>query len=139
MKALKTLAFFGFFISTLAFFYVLWVTYGSGQKSLAMTPSAITIISLFCLLSLWADRLYRLLTHKKAERPIPLKKRWARDGVVRLFSWTSGLVASGCVFVWALALLAPEQAMLVTVAGLILFGAPMFMLEQQYFRSRAPR
>jgi len=134
---LKVLAFCGLSTCSLALVYILWVTFGGGQGGLHSAPSFITIISLVCLLGLWADRLYRVLTRSQADHPIPLERQWAKDGLVRLLSWISGLVASGAVLVAALVIFSAELALPLTVAGSLLFGGSMFLLEQRYLRSRA--
>ncbi|MEX2498616.1 MAG: hypothetical protein WD397_07050 [Wenzhouxiangellaceae bacterium] len=138
MNTLKTLALVGLLMSASAYFYMLWLMFeGSGQK-LASMPSLGTIISLFALLVLWTDRLYRLVLNKDSDRPLLLKRKWAKDALIRLVSWMSNLIASGTVLVLALFYLPAEAAIVVAIFGFLLFGIPMFCLETHHFRARPP-
>jgi len=118
IKFIKALALCGLFVCSLALFYILSSVFGAIEFGLDSTPSYLTIVSLVCLLGLWIDRLYQVITRRRDTRPIPLKSRWAKDALGRLYSWTSGLVASGAVMVSALVIFSVELALPITFAGI---------------------
>ena len=137
MNTLRALAITGLLLSSAAFFYMLWLTFEGPGERLASAPSWVTIISLSGMLVLWADRLYRLVLNKDGNRPLALKQKWAKEGLTRLFAWSSTIIAFGVVWILARVYLPADAAIAVTVAGLLLFGIPMFRLETRYCRARA--